>query len=319
MTATAAPPGRYPLVSCAGVPIVACAPGDAAKAVVRLASAGRDAALTTDTDHRAGADGKAGADIHLCNAYTLAVADREPDLHRLLRRSSANFPDGKSVVWANQIVHHGLDLPGERVYGPDLFRDVLALGQRARLRHYLLGSTPQVLAALKARIRHEYPGAILVGAESPPFRPLTPNERRAQVDRLCDSGAQLVWVGLGTPKQDREAARLAQQVPAVFVAVGAAFDFLAGTKKQAPLWMQRNGLEWMYRLATEPRRLWKRYLFGNARFVYAVARRAGAGWPVRDGQCGGHQPPPDPTPQVASPCRRSFGAPVAGSRRARRA
>jgi N-acetylglucosaminyldiphosphoundecaprenol N-acetyl-beta-D-mannosaminyltransferase len=256
----------YPVVSCAGVPVTACTPGAAARAVVQLASTLGPCAAGPDTR-------KPGADVHLCAAYTLAVADREPDMRDLLRRASLNLPDGKGVVWANQIVHRGLGLPGERVYGPDLFRAVLRLGQPVRLRHYLLGSTPDVLAALRASIRRDYPDALVVGTESPPFRPLNPDERRAQVDRLRGSGAQVVWVGLGTPKQDREAARLAGQVPAVFVAVGAAFDFVAGRRRQAPAWIQRNGLEWMFRLASEPRRLWRRYLFGNARFVYAVARR----------------------------------------------
>jgi N-acetylglucosaminyldiphosphoundecaprenol N-acetyl-beta-D-mannosaminyltransferase len=185
-----------------------------------------------------------------------------------------NLPDGKSVVWANRLTHRRLRLPADRVYGPDLFRDVFLLGQSVGLRHYLLGSTPDVLAALQDRLCRSYPGALLVGAESPPFRPLTGPERQAQLDRIRDCGAQLIWVGLGTPKQDWEAARLARALPVVAVAVGAAFDFVAGAKRQAPLWMQRHGLEWCYRLGQEPRRLWRRYLFGNARFVYAVAAGA---------------------------------------------
>lgn len=249
---------RPPVVTCTGVPIVACDLLTAARTV-------RD---------RAAATHPSGVDIHLCNAYTLALADADPDLHALLRQASANFPDGQSVVWANRLTHPGSGLPAQRVYGPDLFRGVFLLGQPARLRHYLLGSTPEVLAALQRRLRQSFPDALVVGAESPPFRPLTEQERRAQLDRIRDCRAQLVWVGLGTPKQDWEAARLARALPVVAVAVGAAFDFVAGTKRQAPQWMQRSGLEWCYRLAQEPGRLWRRYLFGNARFVYAVARGA---------------------------------------------
>ena len=251
------------VVSCAGVPITAGTRAQAARLVLDLASTPRPS----------------GVDVHLCNAYTLALADRDPSYRDVLRGAAANFPDGKSVVWANRLLHRGLDLPDERVYGPDLFHDVLALGQVVGLRHYLLGSTRDVLAALDSRIRKLYPDALVVGMDSPPFRDLTASELADQAERIRSSGAQVVWVGLGTPKQDWEAARLAAGLPLVFVAVGAAFDFVAGTKPQAPLWMQRNGLEWTFRLASEPRRLWRRYLFGNLRFLYAASRhrpRAGA-------------------------------------------
>jgi N-acetylglucosaminyldiphosphoundecaprenol N-acetyl-beta-D-mannosaminyltransferase len=244
-----------PVVGCAGVPITACARSQAARLVLDLA------ALSPS-----------GVDIHLCNAYTLALADADPSYRDLLRAAAVNFPDGKSVVWANRLAHPDLDLPTERVYGPDLFHDVLSLGQEVGLRHYLLGSTPRVLAALDSRLRTLYPHALVVGQDSPPFRELTAAERGEQADRIRTSGAQLVWVGLGTPKQDHEAARLARELPLVFVAVGAAFEFVAGTKPQAPPWMRRNGLEWVFRLACEPRRLWRRYLFGNVRFVAAALR-----------------------------------------------
>ena len=111
-----------------------------------------------------------------------------------------------------------------------------------------------------------------MGAESPPFRELTPTEQSEQDDRIRASGANLVWIGLGTPKQDWEAARIAARLPVVALAVGAAFDFLSGAKTQAPVWMQRSGTEWLYRLGTEPRRLSQRYLWGNPRFVRAAWR-----------------------------------------------
>lgn len=252
---TAAAP-TLPLVPCAGVPITACTRDQAARLVLGLATQ----------------PGPSGVDIHLCNAYTLALTDRDPGYGDLLRAATVNFPDGKSVVWANRLAHRDLDLPTNRVYGPDLFHDVLSLGREAGLGHYLLGSTPDVLDALESRLRALYPGVRLAGTHSPPFRKLTAAERSHQADRIRSSGTHIVWVGLGTPKQDHEVAALAAELPLVFVAVGAAFDFLAGTKRQAPLWMQRNGLEWTFRLATEPRRLWKRYLFGNARFLYAASR-----------------------------------------------
>lgn len=249
------PPGSA-TVDCAGVPIRACTPAEAAATVVAIASR----------------PNVTGADVHLCNAYTVALADREPDFRDLLRAAALNFPDGKSVVWANRRRYPHLGLPTERVYGPDLMLDVVRLGRDRRLRHYLLGSTPEVLADLADALRRIAPGVVLAGCESPPFRDLTPAERAEQAARITASGAQVVWVGLGTPKQDWECARLAGEVPAVCVAVGAAFDFIAGHKAQAPRWMQRHGLEWVHRLASEPRRLWRRYLFGNARFLWAVSR-----------------------------------------------
>jgi N-acetylglucosaminyldiphosphoundecaprenol N-acetyl-beta-D-mannosaminyltransferase len=246
---------ELPLVSCAGVPIAASGRGDAAHALVQIATS----SCTS------------GVDVHLCNAYTLALADKEPWLKYLLCEATLNLPDGMGVVWANRLLNRGREMPRESACGPNLLLDTFDLGEEVGLRHYLLGSTPEVLTSLEAELRSRYPRAVIVGVESPPFRPLTEDEEAMQVARIADSGAQIVWVGIGTPKQDAVARALARQLPMAFVAVGAAFDFVAGHKKRPPLWMQRRGLEWTYRLATEPRRLWKRYLFGNARFIVAAA------------------------------------------------
>lgn len=249
-------PAPITTVSCAGVPIAACTREQAANEVIRRATSGLEQ----------------GLDVHLCNAYTLSLADANPSFKAMLGAAALNFPDGKAVVWANQLTNRRLRLPSERVYGPDLFLDVFDRGQRHALRHYLLGSTTDVLADLEAELRRRFPEVDIVGVESPPFRALTPDERAQQVERLRASRAQVVWVGLGTPKQDWQAAELARHVPALFCAVGAAFDFVAGHKRQAPGWMQDAGLEWLFRFASEPRRLWRRYLFGNARFLWAVGR-----------------------------------------------
>jgi N-acetylglucosaminyldiphosphoundecaprenol N-acetyl-beta-D-mannosaminyltransferase len=239
------------------VPVTACTPDVAAADLIDLATAGREQ----------------GAEVHLVNAYTLALADRDARLLGLLRQADRNYPDGKSVVWANRLRHRGRALPSTRVYGPDLLLDVVRLGQPRGLRHYLLGSTPDVVADLAGELLARSPDVVIVGTVSPPFRDLTAAERLAQADRIRSSGADVVWVGLGTPKQDYEVARLAEEVPAVHVAVGAAFDFISGHKKQAPAWMGRAGLEWVYRLAAEPRRLGRRYLVGNVRFVRAAWTR----------------------------------------------
>ena len=220
-----------------------------------------------------GVNGPVGPmDVHLCNAYVLALADVSPTYKGMLNESGLNLADGLPIIWANRVFHRGQPAPKDRVRGTDLFLDVIAAGTEQQVRHYLLGSTPEVLEALSENLRRLHPRALIVGTESPPFRELNETEREEQVKRLSESGAQIVWVGLGTPKQDFEAARLARQIPAVFVAVGAAFDFVAGNKREAPMWMQRSGLEWAHRLMSEPRRLWRRYLFGNARFVGALFR-----------------------------------------------
>jgi N-acetylglucosaminyldiphosphoundecaprenol N-acetyl-beta-D-mannosaminyltransferase len=209
-----------------------------------------------------------GRDVHFCNSYTFACAKSDPKLQRVLAASAANFADGNPVVWASRLFSQ--PLPGT-VPGPDAMDQVLAR-EDAGLKHYFLGSTPATLELLVERVRHDYPHVQVVGAESPPFRPLTAEELAAQDQRLVDADADVVWVGLGTPKQDFEAARIARSVPVTAIAVGAAFDFLAGTKPRAPRWVRRFKVEAFYRLAQEPRRLWRRYVFGTLHFLRLLGR-----------------------------------------------
>jgi N-acetylglucosaminyldiphosphoundecaprenol N-acetyl-beta-D-mannosaminyltransferase len=206
--------------------------------------------------------------IHLANAYTTALADKSEEYRAILLKPSLNFPDGKPIGWASKIKRHSPRL--QQVRGPQLFLDVFAEGRHSNVRHFLLGSTPNVLAVLQRNLESKFPGIEIVGVESPPFRPLTDEELAAQDDRIRHSGAHIVWVGLGTPKQDFEAARLSESLPIVAVAVGAAFDFAAGTLKEAPEWISKVGFEWLYRFTREPKRLWKRYVFGNTRFLRAA-------------------------------------------------
>jgi N-acetylglucosaminyldiphosphoundecaprenol N-acetyl-beta-D-mannosaminyltransferase len=212
-----------------------------------------------------------GRAVHLCNAYTLSLALRDENLRDLLNDADVNLSDGMPLVWIARRL--GLSHMRERVYGPDLMVATIDRGRRNGLRHYLYGSTPEVIAQLQANLEAEYPGVELVGVESGPFRSLTDAEERELAARIVESGADIVWVGLGTPRQDLFVDRFRDLAPATFVAVGAAFDFHAGTKRQAPRVLQRLGLEWLFRLVTEPRRLWKRYLIGNGRFIWAVVRR----------------------------------------------
>jgi N-acetylglucosaminyldiphosphoundecaprenol N-acetyl-beta-D-mannosaminyltransferase len=254
-------PSAVPVLACAGVPIAALEMNEAVTWCVDTAQS-----LSGDS---------AGLDVHLCNTYTLALADDDHEFRALLNRAALNLADGTPVVWANRLLHKDANPPRSRVRGPSLFVNVLAAGQAAQIKHYLLGSTPETLEAMQREIAQRFPEALIVGTDSPPFRELTEAERLDQRDRIKSSGAQIVWVGLGTPKQDVEAAALANSLPVVAIAVGAAFDFVAGTVEEAPDWMQRSGTEWIHRFAQEPGRLWQRYLVGGPRFVKAVITRRG--------------------------------------------
>lgn len=212
-----------------------------------------------------------GRHVHLANAYTVALADRSTDYRETLAAPALNYPDGKPIGWISALRRHSPPL--QQVRGPKLFLDVFDQGRAHGIQHYLLGSTPEILRSLNVELESRFPGVQIVGAESPPFRKLLATEFQEQDERIRRSGAQIVWVGLGTPKQDIEAQRLARDLPVVAVAIGAAFDFAAGAIREAPLWMTKYGLEWLYRLIREPRRLWKRYVFGNARFLKVALGR----------------------------------------------
>ena len=182
-----------------------------------------------------------------------------------LNADDLNLPDGMPLVWIAWRL--GMRWLTKRVYGPDLMAEVLDRGRCLGLRHYMYGSTPEVLEALQHELESRYPGLDIVGVEAPPFRALTDAEVRCNIERMRTSGADVVWTGLGTPKQDEFVHSFHQQIGRPTVAVGAAFDFFAGTTKQAPPWMQSSGLEWLFRLTHEPRRLWRRYLIGNTKFL----------------------------------------------------
>jgi N-acetylglucosaminyldiphosphoundecaprenol N-acetyl-beta-D-mannosaminyltransferase len=211
-----------------------------------------------------------GRAVHLVNAGTLSLARHDANLTDLLSRADLNLTDGMPLVWIARRL--GLDHMRERVYGPDLMLAVLEQGVARGVRHYLYGSTPEVVEQLATSLRGRFEGLRIVGVESPPFRPLSAEEKVDMANRVRASGADIVWVGLGTPRQDVFVDEFRDQLGATLIAVGAAFDFHSGNKKQAPAWMQKAGLEWLHRLGSEPRRLWKRYLVGNTQFVWAVMR-----------------------------------------------
>ncbi len=181
-------------------------------------------------------------------------------------------PDGQPLVWALKALGHAA---ATRVYGPDLMAMYCARAARSATPIYLYGGRGDAARELLGdRLRERYPGLSIVGGASPPFRPLTLEEDERLLADIDASGAQVVWVGTGQPKQEQWMHRMRPRLQAsLLVGVGAAFDFHAGLVKQAPPWMQRNGLEWSYRLAREPRRLWRRYARYNPRFVAAFARQ----------------------------------------------
>jgi N-acetylglucosaminyldiphosphoundecaprenol N-acetyl-beta-D-mannosaminyltransferase len=181
-------------------------------------------------------------------------------------------PDGQPVVWAMNALGH--DLPS-RVYGPDLMARYCERSAQTGRRMFLYGGRNQgALVQLALNLRRRFPGVQIVGGFSPPFRTLSDEEREAVVAEINHARPDVVWVGIGVPKQEKWMATMHEHLDApVLVGVGAAFDFHAGLVPQAPSWMQGAGLEWLYRLAQEPRRLWRRYLTYNPRFVLGFARQ----------------------------------------------
>ncbi|NLS97180.1 MAG: WecB/TagA/CpsF family glycosyltransferase [Planctomycetaceae bacterium] len=216
------------------------------------------------------AEGRVPSQVSLHAVHALITASTDPELRRKVNFFQMIAPDGQPVRWALNLLY-GTGLR-ERVYGPEL---MLRLCQQAAIRGvpvYLYGSSPEVLERLQANLLAKYPGLAIAGAESPPFRPLSAGESEDTIRRINDSGAGIVFVGLGAPKQDHFAYDHGSRIRAVQVCVGAAFDFHAGAKPMAPRWMQRWGLEWLYRLIHEPGRLWHRYLVTNTVFLAKLAR-----------------------------------------------
>lgn len=205
--------------------------------------------------------------VSTCTVYTLMVAQDDPAAMRALQHADMVTTDGMPLVWLQKQAGYE---DAERVYGPDLFLALCARTESLHARHFLLGGSPGVGEKLAQVLQSKYPGIEIAGFEAPAVS--SSGEVDPQlVERLNASGAQVVWVGLGSPKQDlwMDVYRAHLRAP-LLVGVGAAFDFLTGTKKQAPRWMMRAGLEWLFRLVSEPRRLWKRYLVYNTRFVCAI-------------------------------------------------
>lgn len=213
-----------------------------------------------------------GAGRYVCCVcvHGIVTAHHDPEVRAALNGASLATKDGLPVaLWC----HASGFRNSRRVCGTDLMSALCSAGIATGARHYFYGSTPEVLERLASQLKQRFPGLVIAGAYSPPFRRLSPEEEQAEIDAINATRPDYVWVGLGMPKQEKWMVRNAGKVQAsALLGVGAAFDFHAAVKRRAPGWMQRSGLEWLFRLATEPRRLARRYVIDNGTFIGLVAR-----------------------------------------------
>ncbi|RPD44985.1 glycosyltransferase [Hymenobacter sediminis] len=221
--------------------------------------------------------GAARTSAYVCfaNVHMVVEAQRDAEFRQILRGAAVVAPDGSPVAaavhWLNPAT-----APQTRVAGMDLLPTLLEAAARSRQSVYFYGTTEEVLSAMVARARRELPELRIAGTHSPPFRTLTPEEDAAEVAAINAADPDLVFVALGCPRQEKWMAAHQGRIQACMLGVGQAFPVYAGLEPRLPLWARRLWLEWAYRLWLEPRRLWRRYLVTNTRFVYLLARRAAA-------------------------------------------
>jgi len=206
--------------------------------------------------------------VTVTGVHGVMESQKDSDLLRIHNVAGLVTPDGMPLTWISRLLGF---THVDRVYGPDLLLAVCDRSPAQGYRHFFYGGGDGVADLLKDRLQARFPGLDVVGTYTPPFRPLTEEEDEDIVRYINALNPDIVWIGLSTPKQERwMAAHLGRIAAPVMIGVGAAFDFQAGLKKQAPPWIQRSGLEWLYRLCSEPKRLWKRYLTNNPAFVWRV-------------------------------------------------
>ncbi|TYQ10705.1 UNVERIFIED_ORG: N-acetylglucosaminyldiphosphoundecaprenol N-acetyl-beta-D-mannosaminyltransferase [Gordonia westfalica J30] len=240
-------------------PISVCAVGPAPVAEVSMSEA-VDHVISSAVARRSVA-------YRFVNAYSVACTRKDSAYAALLADSGVNFADGRPVLWVQML--RGARRAGQ-VRGPSAFRLALDRGRERDISHYFFGCTEEVLEALVAQARAIYPGVRIAGAFAPPFGPVDDLLVDDATARIEAADPDIVWVALGTPKQDFAAAALAAATGRPCAAVGAAFDFLAGSTPEAPHWVRRVGMEWLYRMLADPVRLWRRYTIGNLQFLLAV-------------------------------------------------
>ena len=206
--------------------------------------------------------------VCVCSVHGVMECQRSEELRRIFNAAGMVTPDGMPLVW----LARGQDARVNRVYGPDLMLAEFHRSVTGGYRHFLYGGGPGVSSRLAAAMRERFPGMNVAGTMEPPFAPLDELASPETAAAINSAKPDVVWVGISSPKQERWMARMRPLLDApVLIGVGAAFDFHSGMVRQAPRWMQRSGLEWLFRLVTEPRRLWRRYLVNNPWFVWALA------------------------------------------------
>ncbi len=206
--------------------------------------------------------------ICITGVHGVMEAQDNDAFRKMLNQAFLCTPDGMPMVWVGRWRGHQ---EMRRVYGPDFMLEVCRWSQPSGCRHFFYGGAPGVAEELRVRLTARFPGLQVVGCYTPPFRPLTPDEKVTLQQQIHAAQPDVMWVGLSTPKQERFMAEYLPQLEVtLMIGVGAAFDFHAGRVKQAPRWVQRSGLEWFYRMCSEPRRLAGRYLRNNPRFVWKI-------------------------------------------------
>lgn len=203
--------------------------------------------------------------ICVANAHMLTIARSDPHFGKILKMASLIVPDGMPLVWTQKVKGFS---HAQRVSGPDLMLHLCGLACKNNLSIYLLGASSATLTLLSENLLKRFPNLKIAGSYSPAILPVNPKLDENLAERINQSGASILFVGLGCPKQEYWCANHASNLNAVAIGVGAAFDFHAGTKKRPSPWVQRWGFEWLYRLLSEPRRLWKRYFTTNTAFIY---------------------------------------------------
>ena len=225
--------------------------------------------IETFLDHERHAGGvDCGERRYICvaGAQGIMEAQGDEDYRRILNSAFLTTPDGMPTVWLGH--YHGFKNMG-RVYGPELMLAVCKNSVAKGYRHFLYGGKPGVAEQLQAELVRRFPGLNIVGTYTPPFRPLNAEEEAELISQIQSSQPDVLWCGLGAPKQERFMAAYREKLPVpLMIGVGAAFDFLSGNAREAPEWMMRSGLTSIFRIYQEPRRLWKRYVFNNPRFVW---------------------------------------------------
>lgn len=208
--------------------------------------------------------------VCICNAHSVVTTTRDPEFKEAVNDADMSTPDGAPIAWALRRLGFSSQ---ERVNGPDLMWKYLGEAERLGQTVFLYGSTEDTLAKLRESIARRFPQLHVGGTYSPPFHPLRLPEDETVVEMINRSGAHVVFVGLGCPKQEKWMAAHRGRINAVMIGVGAAFDYHSGVIKRAPLWWQRHGLEWLYRFGTDPRRLLKRYMVTNTLFIIGISKQ----------------------------------------------